>query len=133
MISWYVIVIPMPFIYQYAWAAPLTVLLLVLTAFNKWYEWEPDYTVGTIVFFALGAISAGLVICFGLPAIEATLRSVPGFWVIVSIVCFIGKLIIYQYRKLHLVPNVWESPESGHFVLSLGVTIYTLVIVFYPV
>lgn len=133
MISWYIVVIPMPFIYQESWSLPLISVFLVLTALNKWYDWEPNASTGAMVFFGLGSISAFIVLLLGLPIIGAPIWSVPGFWVIASAFCFIGKLIIYQYRKLHLVPNVWESPESGHMVLSLGVSIYTSVVVLYPV
>lgn len=133
MISWFVVATHLPFTHHEPWALPFTLFFMVITAMNKWYEWEPHHTVGSIVFFALGSLSTALVIFVGFPAIDSHVMSTTGFLVFLAIVCFIGKLIIYQYSKLRLVPNIWESPESGHCVLALGVTIYTTVVVLNPV
>lgn len=133
LISWYVIVTPLPLIYHEPWALPLCFSLMGTTLLSKWYEWEPDYRAGSQVFFSLGALSALLVFQFGLPAAGLQPLGAAGLWIVIAIVCFICKLVIYHFRKARLIPDIWESPESGHFVLAIGVTIYTGIILIYPV
>ena len=133
MISWYILVLPMPYLYQEPWTLPVLLSMMVLTAANKWYEWEPNYMFGSLVFFGLGAVSFVLVITLGLDAIDTSIVSWAGLGVIGATAFFIGKLHIYRKRKGNLIPNVWESPESGHCVLSGGVSIITLIIIMNPV
>lgn len=132
MISWFVLATPMPFIYQESWALPYFLTMCTLTAVCKWQNWEKDDTVGALVFFGLGAFSALLMLTAGMPNIGATTWSYEGLVLFLAIACFIGKLLIYHFQW-HLFPDIWEAPESGHFVLSCGVTIYTILVVQYPV
>lgn len=131
MISAYVVVTPIPFLYQEPMA--LWVFAFVMSALIFYKYHETSWKIGTMIFLGLGIISSLLVIFLGLPAIDSSLYSWTGFWLITSISCFIFKLHIYHFEKLKLIPNVWESPESGHFVLSLGVTIYTIIVLANPV
>lgn len=133
MISWYVLVTPLPFVYHESWALLALGTMMTLMAINKWYEWESSLEASSLVFFGLGAISASLVFGFGLPTIGVNFVSYTSFWVVVAIACFIGKLVIYHYGKLRLIPNVWEAPESGHSVLAMGITIYTTIVLLNPV
>lgn len=133
LIAWYIVVLPVPFLYQEIWALPVLLLMLVLTAANKWFLWEPNYTAGSIIFFALGLSSFILVTTLGLKVLGTGFVSVQGISVCVATGFFIGKLYIYQKRKGRWIRNIWESPESGHCVLSVGVIIYTLLVTFNPV
>jgi predicted membrane channel-forming protein YqfA (hemolysin III family) len=133
MISWYVLATSIPFIYHEPWALPALAIMMSLTAINKWCQWEPDFETGSAIFFGLGAASAMIMFMFGLPAIGASVVSQTSFALIAAITFYIWKLVIYHYGKFKLIPNVWETPESGHFVLSIGVTIYPVIGLLNPV
>lgn len=132
MISWFTIVIWMPFLYQEFWALPLFAGIATLTAMCKWYQWEPNYKAESMIFFTIGATSALMVIVLGLPVIGVGFHSMVGFWILVTIVLFIAKLVIY-YFQFSLIRDVIESPELGHAVLWVPVTIFTTIVVLYPV
>ncbi len=146
MISWYVIVIPMPLIYHEPWALPMILSLMTLSAISKWYGWEEKlaariswlkpkqaYLVGALFFFATGSLSFALVVTFGFAAIGVDALSWTGFWIVVATTCFIGKLYFYTSGKGKLIWNVWETPESGHCILSVGASITSLVFILNPV
>ena len=146
MISWYVIVIPMPLIYHEPWAIPLALLLMAFTAISKWYGWEDklaakicwlkpkqNYLVGAFIFFTLGAFSFILVVTYGFAAIGVDKLSWTGCWVVIATTCFIGKLYFYTSGKGKLIRNVWETPETGHFILSQGNNIWKVIAVINPV
>lgn len=132
MISWYVLVTPIPLIYHVPWALPVLAGMMILTALNKWYEWEPGFEVGSLVFLGLGVGCTFVAFGMGLPQIGASLTSPTSLWMMVAVACFIGKLAIYHF-ELRLVPNFWEAPESGHFILSVGVGIYSTIVILNPV
>lgn len=133
LISWYIIVTPLPFVYHNPAAVTYIVVAMAASAANKWYAWERNCTDGSLVFFSLGAVSTLLVFLVGLPTADVSCLSAAGVAVQLSIVCFVGKLLIYHFQKLRLIPGYWEAPESGHFVLAIGVTIYTAVVLVNPV
>ncbi len=137
MISWYVLVTPMPFIHTKWWAWPLFIGLATLTAANKWREWEPNYQTGSLIFLLIGVLSSGLMLFAGLPNVGATGWELAYVLAVVvsSIGLFLAKLAIYHYqmRWPRFLPGVWEAPECGHFVLAMAVSIYTSLVVAYPV
>lgn len=132
MISAYVLSTSLPFLYQKPLAIPAFFVCLTLIGLYKCREQESDWKRGAWIFFWLGAVSAFLLVTFGFPIIGASLFSTTGFWLLVVIACFIGKLIIYRY-EIKWIPKFWEAPESGHFILSIGVTIYSSLVIIYPV
>jgi len=132
MISWYVLVIPMSLLYHELWALPIFAGAAMLTAVSKWYRWESSYKVEATIFFTIGAISALLVIGFGLPTIGVARLSVVGWWVVVAIILFVVKLVIY-YCQLSLIRGVIEPPELGHAVLWMPVSIFSTIVLIYPV
>ena len=132
LISWYVLVTPAPFVYHEPWALPALAIMMVITALNKWYEWEPGFKIGSLVFLTLGVISTGVMVIFGLPTIGTDLLGPIGLLTMLAVACFIAKLIIYHF-ELGLIRGFWEAPESGHFVLSVGVTIYSAIVILNPV
>jgi hypothetical protein len=96
--------------------------LATLSVLNKWYQWEPSFAAGSVVFLCLGSISTFLMLSVGLPTIEADLLSFEAVCVYAAILFFMIKLVIYHY-EIRLVRNVLESPELGHCALSVGVII----------
>jgi hypothetical protein len=122
MISWFVLAIPVPFVYHNTDIMLLLGTLATLSVLNKWYQWEPSFAAGSIVFLCLGSISTFVMLTVGLPTIKADLLSFEAVCVYAAILFFMIKLVIYHY-EIRLVRNVLESPELGHCALSVGVII----------
>ena len=122
MISWFVLATPVPFVYQNTDSMLLLGTLATLSVFSKWYQWEPNFGTGSVVFLCLGSVSTFLMLTVGLPNIGADWLSIEAVCVYAAILFFIIKLVIYHY-EIGLIHNVFESPELGHCVLSIGVVI----------
>lgn len=135
MISWYILVAPLPFVYHEPWAIPLFVILAVLSVINKWFGFERDDDVGSWIFLGQGVLSAGVMFTFGFENMGVAIWSSVGLAVVVAIICFVGKWAIYHFQMniTRRFPNVWEPTEMGHCVLSWGVTIITLLVITYPI
>lgn len=132
MIGAYILVLPIPFLYKYPSMITIYFICIAVLAIYKWNEKESEWKIGAWVFAGLGVVSATLVIGFGLPEASESFFSWTGFWLVVAIGFFICKLIIYRFEIIWL-PKIWESPELGHFVLSIAVSIYTTLVLVHPV
>jgi len=122
MISWFVLATPVPFVYQNTDSMLILGTLATLSVFSKWYQWEPNFETGSVVFLCLGGVSTFLMLTVGLPNIGADLQSFEAASVYAAILFFVIKLVIYHY-EIGLIRNVVESPELGHFTLSIGVVV----------
>lgn len=127
MISWFVVTTPLPWLYHKPWFIVLWLGLLATTAVTKWYQTESSGQ-EKITFFALGALSALLVLLFGLPEQGESLISWKALWVILTVALYIGKLTVYHYQW-YLVRNYVEAPELGHLLCGAATSSYTLLIV----
>ena len=123
MISWFVLATPVPFVYHNTDIMLLLGTLATLSVLNKWYQWEPSFEVGSVVFLCLGGISTFLMLTVGLPNIGADLLSFEAACVYAAIIFFIIMLVIYHY-EIGLIRNVFDTPECKHFALSIGVVIF---------
>jgi len=119
MISWFALATPVPFVYHDPYIMLLLGTLALLSVLNKWYEWEPSFEVGSIVFTCLGLISMFLLVTVGLPRIGADLLSFEAQLMYATFVYFILKLIIYHY-EIGLIRKLIESPEFGHIVIMVA-------------
>lgn len=132
MISAYIMSIPMPFLYHEPLAILAFCICLILVIRYKCREQEEDWKAGALVFVGLGAVSWMLVVVFGLPIIGQSLFSLTSLWVMIATAFFISKFIVYRY-EIKWIPKFWEAPEMGHFLLSIGATIYSYLVIIYPV
>lgn len=122
MISWFVLAIPVPFVYHNPDIMSLLGTLATLSILNKWYQWEPNFEAGSVVFLCLGGISTFLMLTVGLPNIGADFFGLEAVYLYAAILFFVAKLVIYHY-EIGLIRNVFESPEFGHCTLSIGVVL----------
>ena len=122
MISWFVLATPVPLVYHNADSMLVLGTLATLSVLNKWYQWEPNFETGSIVFLCLGGISTYMMLFVGLPVIGADLLSLEAVWVYAAIIFFIIMLAIYHY-KIGLIRNVFDAPECKHCALSFGVVL----------
>lgn len=136
MISWFTLATPVPFVYHNNTIMSLLAILAALTIANKWFEWEPNpeenHKVGTMIFFGLGMVSTFIMLTVGFPAMGAEIFSGLGLLLAAAIFFFVLKMLIYAFQW-HLLPNLWEATESGHFVLAIGVTIFTFLVIGNPI
>ena len=133
MISAYVMVIPMPFLYQRPHAFIIYFVLVIGMLIYKIFEGQKYLHRAGWIFMGIGAGSAILTATLGFDAIGQNLISWAGVLMVTSIVFFLLKLAIYESEKLNFIPGLWETPESGHSVLAIAVVLHSCLVINYPV
>ncbi len=127
-IAWYILATAVPWVYREFWASLLLIILAIVVLVLKWREDERvSVLFQSMTFLGLGAVSLSLVIMVGLPAANLAFASWPGLIIVISVLCFMAKLAIYN-RQIVVIEKLITPAELGHFVLAIGVISYTGVV-----